>query len=322
MADFRQTGGVPTLAEALGMMQQSSQLQAGRENDINKLVKAKQLEQDQRNQNMQTAQAFSNEHPDMGISVGPETVSLQPKPSLGVYDLRKENQIQSKMADYSKRLEKVSGFSSALADVEGITNRDGKGGILTNPGANLISAGKIESGVGSGMLGLGEMVGMIPKGTTEERKTIDRLQLEYQKSISGARVTEQMRQAEREAMGMIKSGDPALQAKGIRSLARNVQRATQTIQAGYDPEVQDRVHSQLGNPMDSFNGIFEDKPMPQQRPPTKTTGNFDASGGASRPTTIATPDQQAPAQSPVAPQAPGKPLSFEEFKAKRAAGQL
>jgi hypothetical protein len=170
-----------------------------------------------------------------------------------------------KLADlaekYSKRLENLSGFRSALEDMESITNKDGSGGILTNPNAKMVSAGKVSSGVPTSMIGPGEMIGMFPKGSAEERKAAERLIIQYQKAVAGLRGTDQLREAERQALGFITSGDPSLVQKGIRSLSRSVKESQNTVSAGYPQQVKDFVHANLGyNPAEFYGKIANEAP--------------------------------------------------------------
>lgn len=195
------------------------------------------------------------------IGLSKEGMTLAETPPGEGSDLRKEAMVQSGMKDVSKRYEKLNGFNSALDEMDSKTNRDGKGGILTNPDAKVMSAGTIASAMPTSAVGIGELVGMMPKGSSDERKAAERLKLEYQKAMSGMRVTDQARQQEGQAMGWMASGDPNLVAKGIRALARNVKGAYGTIQQGYTPEVLNRVHAGgEGNPLDRYSNMVQDGP--------------------------------------------------------------
>lgn len=200
-----------------------------------------------------------------GISMGADAAAITRPAATGMVDLRKEALEQKGMADLSKRYEKVNGFLASLKDVEGLTDQSGKGGVVTNPEAKLISAGGLKSKVPDSIMGLGEMINLAPKGSTEERKSLQRLQLEYQKAMSGLRVTDQARNQEKAAMGWIASGDPNLVSKGVRSLAKNVRDGVRAIQGGYKQNVRDQVHSQYSDPLESLSNIYEDKPISQQQ---------------------------------------------------------
>lgn len=270
MDDFYRSLGVVNDASDSALKQK--QLEAQQQFELQKQAKEHELKQTGAKQNLGMAlEAIkSGQIPEgAGITLGADSASVTRQPTLGMYDLKKEQMDRRGQADYSKRLEKTTGFSSALQDIEGLTNRSGKGGILTNPEEKLQSAGAIKSAVPTSMLGIGEAVGLVPKGSAEERKALERLQLEYQKSMTGARTSEDMSRREKQAMGWITSGDPDLVAKGVRALAHNVKRATQTIQAGYSPDVQERVHEQMGNPMDFLNQVPDEKALP--RMPGKQT---------------------------------------------------
>lgn len=196
-------------------------------------------------------------------------------------DPQREKNTEKQQEGYSKRLEKINGFSSALEDIEQRSNSDGKGGVLTNPSAKLMSTGKAMSAMPTQLLGLGEMTGIVPKGTADERKSLERLQLEYQKAMTGMRTSEEMSKRERAAMGFLASGDPELVSKGIRALAHNVARATKTIQGGYVPEVRARVHEVTGDPMDTLGRVYQDPAFgqpsqaPQGAPAAAPSAGFD-----------------------------------------------
>lgn len=228
--------------------------------------------------------------------------SIAPKEESPMVDMRREKQVEDKTEHLSKRYENHGDFLSSLNEIEGLTaSKDAQGnkiggGIITNPEAQLKSTGKMLSAVPTSMIGLAEMVGGAPKGSAEERKALDRLKLNYQKSMTGLRTTDATRQAENAAMGYIASGDPSLVAKGVRSLARNVRNAIRATKAGYTAEVQDRVHSSMGDPEDALRNIAEDYPEHMQA--VAPAGGIDRS------------------------QATGAaPMSFEEFKAMRRQGK-
>lgn len=226
-----------------------------------------------------------------GVKIG--DTALTPK-DTAMADQRAENMKEKQQEGLSKRYEKTNGFASALQDIENLTNKanNGTGGIVSNPNATMSSAGKMMSSVPTSLIGVGEMLGAVPKGASEERKALERLKLEYQKSMTGARTSAQMAQQEGQAMGWMASGDPQLVAKGVRALANNVQNATKAIQGGYTPEVRGRVHSMTGDPLEqgAMSHVYHD--------------NADE----------AQPPQGAPAPAPVDP----KRARLEELRRKKA----
>lgn len=160
--------------------------------------------------------------------------------------------------DLSGRREKMSGFDTSLRDLEAVTNRDGAGGILTNPKAQMMSGGKVASAVPSGAMGIAEFLHIIPKGTSEEDKSMQRLVLEYKKATSGLRVTDEQMKMERAALGNIVSGDPELKAKAVRALGRIVQHHYNVQNAGYRPEIVDAVNGVMGDPSDLYGRLYDD----------------------------------------------------------------
>lgn len=213
---------------------------------------------------------YAEAHPNVGVSMGADQAAYTPKPLNPMIGVRMEQMEQGKMEGLSKRYEKLNGFNSALDELEQKTNKDGSGGIITNPSAKLISTGTAASMIPTQAMGLGELIGAVPKGTSDERKSLERLQLEYQKAMSGMRVTDQARKQEKQAMGWMASGDPDLVSKGVRALARNIASAQKTIQAGYAPEVRGRVHDVMGDPNDRYNSIYDDNS--QQNSAKATSG--------------------------------------------------
>lgn len=204
-----------------------------------------------------------------GVKIG--DTSFTPK-DTSMVDARNEKLAEDKTEGLSKRYEKINGFTNAIEEIEGLTSKTngGNGGVVTNPDAKLVSAGKLLSAAPSKAVGLADYLGVLPQGVSDERKALERLQNEYQRAIAGARQSDQMRAQERAATGWMASGDSNLVAKGVRALARNVRNATSTIQAGYTPEVRDRVHGVMGNPMDSLSKVYDDNT------PESTTGQTGA----------------------------------------------
>lgn len=202
---------------------------------------------------------------DYGITVDGDKVSVSPRFEPTGPIAANARQIENKAADYSKRLEKVNDFNSALSEWENITNRDGKGGALTNPDVKLLSTGKVASTVPTGLVGALESVGVLPKGASEERKVLQRLKNEYLSAKSGQAVSAQEAARADQAFGMMASPDPALVAKGVRALAGIMQSRIKTIQGGYSPESREMVHSVAGNPTDLYKGLAVDADLNRQK---------------------------------------------------------
>lgn len=237
----------------------------------------------------------------IGVGVSKEGISLTPKDNtakLEALQERKDKRIQGQQADLSKRYEKVNNFNSDIEELERLTNRDGKGGIITNPEAKLQSSGKIQSMIPDAAMGLAELIGAVPKGTSEERKALQRLQIDYQQAKSGMRVTDQARKQEASAMGKMASGDPSLQAKAIRSLGQNIKNQYSTIKSGYSPEAVENVHKSMGDPSALYQHLYTDPSLPSDQP--------------------AAPSNQPPADSMKSSGIP----SFEEFKQMKRSGKL
>lgn len=210
---------------------------------------------------LEQLQTLKKQYPGQAIEIGKDSVKASPIGAMLTQPLKEEALMQKGQADYSKRLEKVTDFSSTLKQLEDLTNRDGQGGILTNPNAKLMSTGKLKSNVPDSLMGLGELVGATDKGTMEERKALGRLAIDFAHAKGGVRgLSPQIMAKEREALGWVSSDDPNLVSKGVRSLAKTMQGHLRTIKSGYTPDVQDRVHSIMGDPESDYSQIYEDTP--------------------------------------------------------------
>ncbi len=169
--------------------------------------------------------------------------------------------VDKQEAAYAKGLEKYADAHGALQAIEENTNSDGTGGVLTNPKAKLKSFGPAASVLPDQGLALGEMMGAVPKGASEERKTIARFKLALGHSLTGARMNPTMQKQIQDSMGQLSSSDPDLMAKGLRGAAKLLGSEINTVGAGYNDEIKNTVHGRLGsNPMDFYKGVASDGP--------------------------------------------------------------
>ena len=154
-------------------------------------------EQAQRAKDLATAQDIIAQQAGKGrkinVRLGDKSVDLSQSESFP--DPRVENQIERMAAKYSDHIQKAVPFDATLQEIENLTNRDGKGGILTNPQAELISTGKTLSAVPTKVLGLAELSGIAPKGVSDERKALERLNITYQNSVGGLRQSKERLEA-------------------------------------------------------------------------------------------------------------------------------
>lgn len=281
--------------------QQAEQMQKD-EQDTRQAKLKMYLQGQQQQRDIDAAIALQSQQP-KGTAIRAGDVSITPKNNdLMIMRMGEQHDknVQNKAEGLSKRYEKFMGFNSALDELEAKTNT-GEGGIITNPAAQFKSTGRVMSALPSSAIGIAEMVGGVPKGSADERKALERLQLEYQKAMSGLRVTDQARQQERQAMGYMASGDPALVAKGVRALARNVALAHKTIQSGYASEVRDQVHSVLDDPLGRYQNIYNDD-QPPVAPGQGVNNNRKT------PTTAPNSKQEPSYKSPESPQADNSPV--------------
>lgn len=197
-----------------------------------------------------------------GASVKVGDVSIGKDPMAVPVKLAQQNALTDRQnarnakaqQDLSKRYEKYGSLNAALSDVESLTNRDMKGGALTNPDAELKSMGKYASKVPSVGIGLAELISDKYKGASEERGAINNVLAQWQKSISGQAITEQESARLREIKGQLASGDPKLVNKGLRSIARDLKNSYQTIQSGFQPDVREAYHA--GPMQDPLKGLY------------------------------------------------------------------
>lgn len=182
---------------------------------------------------------------DVGGGVGTQGRPMNPYAGMN-YQLQKDKFDQGQQEKYSKTVQPFSDVKGAFDQLDQITNRDGKGGIISNPDAQLVSAGKIESSVPDGLLGMGEMLGALPKGTMEERKAVDRVKLSLGHAMTGARMNPSMQKLIQDSIGQLNSGDPQLMAKGLRAAKGIVDQQVQNAASGFQPGVVNAVAGRGG----------------------------------------------------------------------------
>lgn len=300
----------------LKQMLQKGQLEGEATNKAAEINAKRESDSQARDEAVSTAQKLqemlTKQHPGSKYttSVSPQGVSISEGEANPFMAARQQDH---QAEGLSKRYEKYTGFDSALRELEARTNADGKGGVLTNPDAKLVSTGTVMSSVPTQALGLGELLGVpgVPKGASDERKLLERVQLEYQKAMTGQRTSEPMAAKERQALGWMSSGDPSLVAKGVRALGENVKNAYNTIQGGYNPDIVNTVSQRMGgDPKEMYNQIPQDAPIGQ---PARPQG--------AAPAPQARPQQQ---QAPGAQQAPQSQdpdyLRYQQLLQKQQAG--
>lgn len=328
MGDYRSSADSQKgLMEALAGVRQANQFQ--QEKGLKQLLEDQKIKAEQQKQqldfeNQSTAQdravseteRLQKENPGMGVVVSKEGAEIKPNPILATIDAKKQQFDQKQANLYSKGLEKYSDLTGAAKDLETITNRDGQGGVFTNPNAQLVSGGKMMSAMPDSALGLGEMLKLAAPGTAEERKALARYKLAMGHALTGARMNPAMQKAIQDSLGGMASGDPALMAKGLRGSARVIGGTVKTVQGGFSPEVRGMVHDQMGgDPMELFGSIPSEAGPPSNliSPPP---------GSAKQVAPKPTMPQQAPQQAPAAPTGAPSVPSFEEFKKMKASGQI
>lgn len=320
MPDYKQYNKLNFLQGLRDSMQQGVQTAnkaADRDASLQQLILGKQVQKELNDEGLKTrmdreAELRQKYGPGAAINISEAGISVTPKDNTA-RDLalkeRHDKRIEGQQADLSKRYEKLNSFNSDLEELERITNTDGKGGVITNPDAKLRSMGGAKSVLPDSVMGLGEFFGMVPKGTSAERKALQRLQIDYQQAKSGMRVTDAARKQEAEAMGRLASGDPTLVEQAIRSLAHSVKNQYKTQQSGYNPEAVQNVHRSMGDPLALYDNLHVDQAVPGA--PSKTPSKQPAAPtqAAPQPPTqpggIMTPEQWKAAKQAKAKKAPG-----------------
>ena len=115
------------------------------------------------------------------------------------------------------------------------------------------------SGLPDTAIGMGEMTGVFPKGSAEERKALSRAQLSFGHAFTGARMNPAMQNAIKQSQGGMASGDPQLMAKGFRGAAGILGQQIKTAGAGFQDETRSAVHDRLGeDPNQFYSNVYKD----------------------------------------------------------------
>lgn len=179
----------------------------------------------------------------------------QPSAMGGVQDRANAKLVEA----YSKRLEKLAPMDEALKTLESVTNRDGAGGVFTNPNAKLVSVGKLESALPNVVVGAGDLMGLTDPGAPEERAAINSIKQHLGKLLSGTAMSDNERAEIKQTLGFLASGDEKLVAKGLRSVGRMGKGSHVKVEGGYGPSVKGDYRSQSGeDPMAFYNSMIDD----------------------------------------------------------------
>jgi hypothetical protein len=314
MADYRSPGflglqdllsqGVKTGAEGYGEERSRQQERAMVGLKEKSKIREAQAESDIQSTAAQKALDYLLQHKKelpagSGASMDRGGASITKPFNTTMIDQKAQHFHDTQVTKYSGALKPTSDYIGAAQDLERITNRDGKGGIFTNPNATLLSAGKTLSGLSDENLGrleaasntgIGKMIlpnGMqVPVGASEERKAIKRLQQATGVSLGGARgMSPQIQQGIQQSTGQMLSGDPDLMAKGIRGSGRIVGSIVRTAQSGFAPEIRATAHDNTGmsDPMDFLGKISpENAPPSNYMSPPAGTGQPNVDPGQQR----------------------------------------
>lgn len=193
---------------------------------------------------------------------------------------------------------------SSLANLETGTNSTGKGGILTDPNYQVKSAGPWANAVrnvpiiGQTALNVGERVGLMPRGATQENALIQRLVNVDTHLFNGANVTAHEEGRQKVEKGLAPGGDPNLIRIGIKQMQDAIESNARTIKASTRPSIIDTYKNQGGSlSLEDYIGKPSRISLPGQSPIPEAT--------------------PAPQSSQSAPT-----MSFEEYKARKRAGTL
>lgn len=183
---------------------------------------------------------------DSGIAVNPESEGL-----MAMLNLRERQDARDDrdLVTVGERADRagIPGGLAAAGNLETMTaGPDGKGGMLQNPDYKVKSAGPIANFLPQSVKNLGESIGLMPKGSSQESALVQRLVNADIRSLSGTAVTTYEQGRQNVEKGMSGFGDPNLVKIGIKQMADALDSAGQNIESSSRPEIVDQFREQGG----------------------------------------------------------------------------
>lgn len=195
------------------------------------------------------------------FSVNPESDDLMSmlryQLAVSEEDRRKENAKEQRIQKYTTTAAPISKAANALSELEASTNKDGKGGVLTNDGAQLQSR-----------KGLSRLATYIPLVGDKINQMVHPDEASKIQGVLNTGIAEEaglsqtLSEAERQAIAkaQIPGADSATVAEGIRTYNRAVQRRAEQANAILRPEDREEAYAR---------GAFNPATVPGKRKKVK-----------------------------------------------------
>jgi len=189
-------------------------------------------------------------------TIGNGSVSVNPPDPLARL-LRRESQMDRAdarddrdLVKLGERLDKggipsaMSGFANLESGTADVANE--KGGMLTNPDYEVKSAGPVANFLPQWAKNVGESVGLMPQGASNEAALIQRLVNADIKALSGSAVSTHEMGRQNVEKGMSGMGDPALVKLGVKQMQDALASSASNIESSTRPEVAQKYRQQGG----------------------------------------------------------------------------
>lgn len=188
---------------------------------------------------------YSVQASESGFGVNPENENLMTLLSLRERQDARDDRDLTKLGE---RIDKagIPNTLSAMGNLESLTASGDQGGMLTNPDYQVKSAGPVANFLPQFAKNIGEKVGLMPEGASQEAALIQRLMNADIRAMSGTAVTAYEQGRQNVEKGMSGGGDPNLVKIGIKQMADAVDSAGQNIESSSRPEVVKTYQQQGG----------------------------------------------------------------------------
>lgn len=189
---------------------------------------------------------FSIQASESGYGVNPESDNIMAL--LGLQD-RQDARADRDLTKLGDRVSKenIPGTMSALANLEkGTADKESGQGMLTDPDYKVKSTGPYANFMPQFMKNVGEKVGLMPKGASNEAALIQRLMNADIRSMSGTAVTSYEQGRQNIEKGMSGAGDPDAIKLGIKQMKDAVESSANNIESSTRPNVLKQYKDQGG----------------------------------------------------------------------------
>lgn len=183
-----------------------------------------------------------------GMSVNPEHDDLFTK--LMMLKDKEDSRNDKDLTTLGNRVEKegIPATMSAIANLEKGTSdpTKGAGGIVTNPDYDVKSAGPIANALPQWAKNMGESVGLMPQGSSNEAALMQRLMNFDIKNLSGTAVSNHEMGRQNVEKGLAVGGDSSLVKLGIKQMTDAINSSAQNIVSSSRPGVINTFRKQGG----------------------------------------------------------------------------